>query len=184
LILLAYVYSLRRIIFAIVAISSSIVIPVHSQNVKRIDSLKIILNSSRDTTRFKILVELFKATNRYDYEIALEYARQAFYQASILGDSARIVEGGRMMAYSLDDLGRRDEAIKILENAIAVGLRNQDRYSQLKPILKFLYNNAALIYMDQGKYDSSLSYHFKSLELRERESDRKYWLSIFQNTKF
>lgn len=144
-----------------------------SQNLNRIDSLKELLGSSRDTTRFNVLKELFKETNRTDYSMALNYAQASFKLAGALGDSTKIVESGRMMAYSLDDLGRRDEAILILNKVIGIALRNKDKYPELKSKIKFLYNNAAIVYMYQGKYDSSLSYHFKSLELRELESDKR-----------
>lgn len=144
-----------------------------SQNFKKIDSLKTVLGTAKDTTRFNILSELFKQTNQSDFDEALSYARQAYNQAEAIGDSAKIVEGGRMIAYSLDDLGRNDEVIEILNKVIGIAIRNQDRYPQLKPKLKFLLNNAGIAYMHRGNYDSSLSYHFKSLEIRETEGDKK-----------
>jgi signal transduction histidine kinase len=139
---------------------------------QKIDSLKLHLKYSRDTTRFEILSELFKATNRTNFEEALEYANAAYQQAEALGDTVRIVEGGRMRAYSLDDLGRNSEAIVILNKIILIAQRNQKRYPELKRELKFLYNNAGIAYMYLGKYDSSLSYHFKSLEIREDAGDK------------
>jgi signal transduction histidine kinase len=145
----------------------------YSQSTTKVDSLKLLLESSRDTTRFRILSELFKATNRSDYEEALVYAKSAFDQAEAMGDSVKIVEGGRMMAYSLDDLGRNEEAIIILNKVIRIAQRNQDKYPKLKTILKFLYNNAGIAYMYLGKYDSSLNYHLLSLEIRETEGDKK-----------
>jgi signal transduction histidine kinase/Flp pilus assembly protein TadD len=147
--------------------------PVFSQNLKKIDSLKTLLGSARDTTRFKILSELFKQTNQSDFNEALGYATQAYDQAEAIGDSAKIVEGGRMIAYSLDDLGRNDEVIDVLNKVIGIAVRNQERYPELKPKLKFLLNNAGIAYMHRGNYDSSLSYHFRSLEIRETEGDKK-----------
>jgi signal transduction histidine kinase len=145
----------------------------HSQSTAKIDSLKLLLKSSRDTTRFRILSELFKVTNRSDYEEALVYAKAAFDQAEAIGDSVKIVEGGRMIAYSLDDLGRNEEAILILNKVIRIAQRNQGKYPKLKTILKFLYNNAGITYMYLGKYDSALNYHLLSLEIRETEGDKK-----------
>lgn len=77
------------------------------------------------------------------------------------------------MAYALMDLGRNDEAITILNIVLSIADRNQVRYPDLKPKIKFLLNNAAIAYMYRGNYDSSLSYHFKSLEIRETEGDKK-----------
>lgn len=146
--------------------------PALSQQ-QQIDSLTLLLKSARDTTRFNILAQLFRETNRSDYEAALMYAEQAYREAEALGDSARIVEGGRMMAYTLDDLGRNDEVIAILNKVIGIANRNRARYPELKSKIKFLYNNAAIAYMYRGNYDSSLSYHFKSLEIREQEKDER-----------
>jgi tetratricopeptide (TPR) repeat protein len=138
-----------------------------------VDSLKLILRGSRDTTRFTILSELFKATNKTNYEQALGYANAAYEQAESIGDSVRIVEGGRMIAYALDDLGRNEDAIVVLNRVIRIAQRNQKKYPVLRTKLKFLYNNAGIAYMYLGKYDSSLSYHFKSLEIRETENDKR-----------
>lgn len=143
---------------------------VHAQ---KIDSLKELLSSAKDTSRFTILYELFRATNQDNYGEALDYAKQAYKFAETIGDSTRIVEGGRMIAYSLMDLGRNDEAVTILNKTIGIALRNQDRYPELKPKIKFLLNNAAIAYMYRGNYDSSLAYHFRSLEIREKEGDKR-----------
>lgn len=144
-----------------------------SQTDDRLDSLKNELNHANDTTRFKILQELFKSYNLSNYTQALTYAREAYMIGESLGDSSKIVEGGRMMAFSLMDLGKNDEAIDILNKVLAIASRNQERYPDIKPKIKFLLNNAAIAYMYRGNYDSSLSYHFKSLDIREAEGDRK-----------
>ena len=144
-----------------------------SQNFRRIDSLKNELQTANDTSRFNLLQELFKSYNQTDFNVALQYANDAYQLAESLGDSSKIVEGGRMMAYSLMDLGRNDESIDILNKVLGIAKRNQVRYPVLKPKIKFLLNNAAISYMYRGNYDSSLSYHFKSLEIREDEGDKK-----------
>ena len=144
-----------------------------SQSSKRIDSLKNLLENANDTSRFNVLQGLFKSYNQNDFNISLQYAREAYQLAESLGDSSKIVEGGRMIAYSLMDLGKNDESIVILNKVLAIAKRNQFRYPELKPKIKFILNNAAISYMYRGNYDSSLSYHFKSLEIRETEGDRK-----------
>lgn len=146
---------------------------VIAQTDDRLDSLKNELNHANDTTRYKVLQELFKSYNQSDYNLALKYARDAYQIGEALGDSSKIVEGGRMMAFSLMDLGKNDEAIDILNKVLAIASRNQERYPDIKPKIKFLLNNAAIAYMYRGNYDSSLSYHFKSLDIREAEGDRK-----------
>jgi signal transduction histidine kinase/Tfp pilus assembly protein PilF len=145
----------------------------YAQNTHRIDSLKNALQTVKDTSRFNVLQELFKAYNQTDFNTALKYAQDAYQLAEALGDSSKIVEGGRMMAYSLMDLGRNDESIVILNKVLIIARRNQLRYPDIKPKIKFLLNNAAIAYMYRGNYDSSLSYHFRSLEIRETEGDKR-----------
>lgn len=139
----------------------------------RIDSLEAQLKLSTGSSRYEILSALFNTSNRDNYELALQYATQAYGLAESIGDSVKIVEGGRMMAYSLDDLGRYGEVIEILNRVIKIANRNQNEFPELKSRLKSLYNNVAIAYMHRGTYDSSLLYHFKSLEIREQENDRK-----------
>ncbi len=145
----------------------------YAQNTSRIDSLKNALQTVKDTSRFNVLQELFKSYNQTDFNTALKYAQDAYQLAETLGDSSKIVEGGRMMAYSLMDLGRNDESIVILNKVLTIAGRNQFRYPDIKPKIKFLLNNAAIAYMYRGNYDSSLSYHFRSLEIREAEGDKR-----------
>lgn len=145
----------------------------YAQDSRRIDSLKSELQTANDTSRFTLLQELFKSYNQTDFNTALQYAQEAYRLAETLGDSSKIVEGGRMMAYSLMDLGRNDESIVILNKVLAIAKRNQTRYPELKPKIKFLLNNAGIAYMYRSNYDSSLSYHFKSLEIRETEGDKR-----------
>ncbi len=145
----------------------------YAQDSHRIDSLKSTLQTVNDISRFNVLQELFKSYNQTDFNTALQYAQEAYRLVETLGDSSKMVEGGRMMAYSLMDLGRNDESIVILNKVLAIAKRNQTRYPELKPKIKFLLNNAAIAYMYRGNYDSSLSYHFKSLEIRETEGDKR-----------
>jgi tetratricopeptide (TPR) repeat protein len=139
----------------------------------KIDSLESLLSSSTGVEKFQVFAGLFNETKQTNFDAALSYARQANSVAVTMGDSVLIVEGGRMMAYTLDDLGRNQEAINILHKVIQIAERNQFEFSVLKQKIKNLYNNAAILYMNQGQYDSSLSFHFKSLELRELEADKK-----------
>ena len=171
--LLAYLNSLKRLTFGLFLLGYLVSLQSRSQSDDKIDSLKLLLKSARDTTRFGILSELFKQTNKTDFEASLNYAKGALDVAESIGDSVKIVEGGRMMAYSFADLGRNEDVVNILNRSIKIGERNKERYPELKAKLKFLYNNAGIAYMYLGKYDSSLDYHFKSLEIRELEGNIK-----------
>lgn len=168
----SYLKFIGRFTFSCLLLSA-ISTHLFSQDSKKIDSLKNILKHTKDTSRFYVLQELFKSYNQTDFTTALQYAREAYQFAESIGDSSKIVEGGRMMAFSLIDQGRNDETIAILNKVLPIAKRNQDRYPDLKPKIKFLLNNAALSYMYRGNYDSSLSYHFQSLEIREAEGNKR-----------
>ncbi|MBN8649999.1 MAG: tetratricopeptide repeat-containing sensor histidine kinase [Cytophagales bacterium] len=131
-----------------------------------------LLPSAKDTTRYSVLVKLH-FEYRPEFQKALDYARLAYNQAEALGDSVKIVESGRLVAYSLDDLGRNDEVIEILNQVLPIARRNVVRYPELKKEIKFILNNAGIAYTYKGNYDSALSYHFKSLVLREEEGEKR-----------
>lgn len=163
----------KYITFALCVLLGFITNPLLSQDQAKIDSLRLLLKTSRDTSRFTLLTALFQATNQTNFEEALGYANAAYSYAESSSDSVLMVKAGRMIAYSLDDLGRNEEALLILNKVIRIAQRNQERHPELKVVLRYLYNNAGIAYMYIGKYDSSLSYHFKSLEIREAEGDQR-----------
>ena len=164
------------IIYCLVALTNAV-----AQDQAVIDSLKLRLKSATQEQRFDLLQGLFKEYNLTDFETALRYAEDAYKQAAALGDSSNMVEGGRMIAFSLLDLGRNEEAIEVLNRALEIAIRNQERYPEIKPRIKFLLNNAGIAYMYRGNYDSSLSYHFKSLAIREEEGDKKTFGTALNN---
>ncbi|MBK7650943.1 MAG: hypothetical protein IPJ20_09615 [Flammeovirgaceae bacterium] len=127
----------KYLIFALCVLLGLVANPIFSQNQAKIDSLRLLLKTSRDTSRFTLLSELFQATNRTNFEEALGYAKAAYSYAQSSRDSVAIVKAGRMIAYSLDDLGRNEEALVVLNRVIRIAQRNQDEYPELKEILSF-----------------------------------------------
>jgi signal transduction histidine kinase len=170
----------RLLVVAIIYCLSAL-INVAAQDLAVIDSLKLRLKSATHEQRFDLLQGLFKEYNQTDFETALRYAEDAYKQAAALGDSSNMVEGGRMIAFSLLDLGRNEEAIEVLNRALEIAIRNKERYPEIKSRIKFLLNNAGIAYMYRGNYDSSLSYHFKSLAIREEEGDKKTFGTALNN---
>ena len=146
---------------------------VYCQDPRKIDSLKNRLEESVTSEKLEILNELFKLYNQVDYKIALGYATEFDLLARQLGDSVKIVEGARKKAYSLMDLGKNDEALNILIDALTIAERNKYRHPELKKQIKFILNNSGIAYDYLGNYDRALEYHYKSLLLREEEGDRK-----------
>ena len=152
-----------------------------SQESKKNDSLKLQLLHSKGSSRFSILNELFKSYNQSDYQTALRYAKEFKGLANDFGDSIKIVEGGRMQAYSLMDLGRNDESVEILIEALEIAERNKTKYPELKRQIKFILNNAGIVYMYKGNYDKALELHFRSLVYREEEGDKKSIFTALNN---
>lgn len=157
----------------VTSISMMIVIFATSQDIKKVDSLKQKLLHATRSEKFEILNELFKQYNLVDYQVALDYASEFDLLARKIGDSLKIVEGGRKLAYSLMDLSKNDEAIDVLIKILGIAERNKEQYPELKKQIKFILNNTGLAYDYLGNYDKALEYHYKSLLTREEEGDKK-----------
>ncbi|MBS1508807.1 MAG: tetratricopeptide repeat-containing sensor histidine kinase [Bacteroidetes bacterium] len=135
--------------------------------------MKQKLALAKGDDRFDVLNSLFKETNSINYNEALTYATDFDNLALTLGDSVRIVQGGRMIAYSLMDLGRNDEAVRVLTRILGIARRNSEKYPILKGQIKFILNNAGIANTYLGNYDKALEFHFQSLVIREEEGDKK-----------
>ncbi len=146
---------------------------MRAQDANKVDSLKEKLSSSKGDDRFEILNELFKIYNSTNFNEALIYADDFSDQALATGDSARIVQGGRMRAYSLIYLGKNDDATDVLIRILGIAKRNQNKYPGLKGQIKFILNNIGLAYTYLGNFDKALDYHYQSLLIREEEGDKK-----------
>jgi tetratricopeptide (TPR) repeat protein len=113
-----------------------------------LDSLERALkNKISDQDRFAVLERLFDHYKLIDYQKALGYANQSYATALAMGDSNKIVLGGRHQAYVLIDLGKNKEAIEILEKALAIAERNKETSPELKKQIKSILNNAGLTTM-------------------------------------
>lgn len=170
-----YLFFRLTVIFCLVAAT------VPAQDHKKIDSLKQKLTHANDDDRFNILNELFKLNNSTDFNVALRYADDFDNLASSKGDSVRMVQGGRMRAYSLMDLGRNEEAVAALTKVLGIASRNQEKYPELEMQIKFILNNAGLANMYLGNYDRALDFHYKSLVLREEEGDKAAIRTSYNN---
>jgi signal transduction histidine kinase/tetratricopeptide (TPR) repeat protein len=144
-----------------------------AQTLKKIDSLKQKLERAKGEDRFEVLSDLFKETNSTNFNDALNYATYFDELATTHGDSVRMVQGGRMRAYSLMDLGRNEEAVEIFSRILGVAKRNSEKYPVLKNQIKFILNNAGIANTYLGNFDKALDLHFQSLVIREEEGDKK-----------
>jgi signal transduction histidine kinase len=170
--LLVYFFQLKPLIANVVFVIG-FTLNLSSQNQIKIDSLKNKLGTASNENKFVILNQLFKQYNQTDYKTALVYATEFNDLAIQVADSVKIVEGGRMKAYSLMDLGENDSAIDILLQVLDIAERNKSRSPELKKQVKFILNNIGIANTYIGNYDRALEYHFKSLQIREEEGDKK-----------
>ena len=136
---------------------------------------------AKENDRFALLNELFKENNTSDYSTALKYADEFYNLAMAKGDSVRIVQGGRMRAFTLMDLGKNEEVVSELNYILGITKRNQNKYPELKTQIKFILNNAGIANMYLGNYDKALDLHYQSLLIREEEGDKKSMRTAINN---
>lgn len=162
-----------KISFLTVIIFLFAVATTFAQTHTREDSLKNELQKAKGEKRLEILNQLFDDSKLSDFDKALGYATQYNELALASGDSLKMVQGGRMRAFSLMDLGGNEEAIKSLLFVLGVTKRNQDKSADFKKQIKSILNNLGLCYLRIGNYAKSLEYHYQSLAIREAEGDKK-----------
>ncbi|HEV8515905.1 MAG TPA: tetratricopeptide repeat protein [Cyclobacteriaceae bacterium] len=143
-----------------------------AQDKKKIDSLKLKLQSVHDEDRFQTLNELFKQTSATNFNEALGFAEEYCKMAESIKDSVKMVQGGRMKSNSLMYLARNEEAVAVLLKILGIARRNQKQFPELHDHIKFILNNVGVANMYLGNYDKSLEFHLQSLELREKEGEK------------
>jgi len=147
----------------------------------KIDSLNKLLDSTAPTGQFEILKSLHDEFKFNDYTKALTYAEQALNNAKLQGDSVKIIEGGQMVAFSLIDLAKNQQALNLLDTCLQIAKRNEKRLPQVQPKIKSILNNMGIAAMYLAQYDRALSYNFQSLILREEEGDKKSIANALNN---
>jgi tetratricopeptide (TPR) repeat protein len=153
-----------------------------AQETASLDSLERALkNKISNQDRFAMVERLFNHYKLTDYQKALGYANQSYSTALAMGDSNKIVLGGRQQAYVLMDLDKNKEALMILQRILAIAKRNSGRSFELKKQIKLILNNVGIVYNNLGYYDKALEYHFESLSIREGEGDRKSIAAALNN---
>jgi tetratricopeptide (TPR) repeat protein len=143
------------------------------KNQDKIDSLKQDLLSASGKNRLTFINELNLAYRDSSYDVALGYANDYYKLALTFGDSVCIVKGGRMIAYTLMDLSKNEEAVNLLVKALGIAKRNGEKLPELKSQVKFILNNVGLAFTMLDKYDVALDYHYQSLAIREEEGDKR-----------
>lgn len=136
------------------------------QDLEKIDSLENELTTKNDSLNYEIYFKIFVEFVGTNHLKALEYADKSLQVALHYGDSLLITKSYHARGDMKLELGNGLDAIVDMETALSIARRNgyQDR-------IKFLLNNLALAYTRVADYDTALDYHFKSLEMREKDQD-------------
>lgn len=112
-------------------------------------------------------------------EEALPYAQHAYQVALWSADSLRIVEGGRVVSQLLLRLSRGNEAVKFALAVLPIAERNN-----FDGELSIVYNSLGAYYALVADYSRALTYHFKSLEIRQLSGDDSQTSISFHNLGF
>lgn len=166
---------------SIVSICICVYFHAVGQEPKGVDSLRRALTVASGKNKLPILNQLNLAYRDIKADSGLRYANLYYDLALDLGDSAEIVQGGRMQAYSLMDFAKNREALAILKNVLGIAQRNSPRNPELKSKIKFILNNIGIIYTDLGNYDKALDSQFRSLRLREEEGNKALMQACLNN---
>ncbi|HCW09003.1 MAG TPA: hypothetical protein DGG95_16730 [Cytophagales bacterium] len=140
-------------------------VKVHSQ---RADSLRTILKSAQGVSKFDVLYELAYEYSNENDSLSLVYADQAYQVALTLGDTARIIKGGRIKAAQLRRMEDFEESILVAEEILPIAKRHKDIFE-----LKILLTSLAISHTLRAEYDKALKYNFESLVVRENDGDKK-----------
>ena len=135
---------------------------------RTIDSLKLLLPYSENTTRYQILFGLAYELFDVDNVKALELSSESYELAKHLGDTIAIVKSGRINGQLLRRNDRLDDAIKVLSEILPIAHRNR-MVDEEKSIL----NALAIAYTFIADYDKALKCHFQSLIIREEEGNKQ-----------
>lgn len=135
---------------------------MNAQNKRAVDSLKkVIATSKNDSLRCDAMQELCYWLYDYNFSEAIKYGEAGIKLAEKLNDTNLICRGFDRMASAYDQINKHKEAQQFFLKIIAIRSRGKN----LK-LLANSENNIGLSYYAEGKLDSSLYWHLKSLDLR------------------
>jgi signal transduction histidine kinase len=134
---------------------------------RAIDSLSSVIEKSSGVTKYEAQISFVRKIVAFDYLKGLEVSNLAHQYALEIGDSARIVQSGRIMGQFNNYLQNSINAITILEMVRPIA----ERHNYTEDLIK-IYDNLGIAYTAQAKYDIALKLHFKALALSEQVADR------------
>jgi len=147
---------------------------------KTIDSLKLVISSTKGAEKFDATYELvFEYLAQQNYTTALDYLNNAETIANNTGDSLRMVKSGRLKAQVFRRLERVTEATQEYERLLPIARRNGFNKETM-----YILNGLGVVYTLQSNYDMALEYYFEDLSMREKEGNDPYIFETYNNIGF
>lgn len=142
-----------------------------AQDQKKLDSLKVVLSTSKDSQRCDILFMLVYEHMNWNNPASLQYAIEGHECALNLGDTLRIVKGGRYKGQAYRRVDNLAESIKSFAEALKIAERHKsdkEIFEEYKSIL----NGIAITHLFFADYEKALYFYLKALEILEAEGDK------------
>ncbi len=133
----------------------------YAQDQQHRDSLLALLpNAKHDTTRIILLGQLADAISYASPDSTLEYAKKMLALAETIGYNRGKGRAYLFMSYAYFDKGEFDNALQSLRSAQEINEISNDKLLAAETT-----EMMGLIYGEQQKYETSLEYHLKALEI-------------------
>jgi len=150
-----------------------IILPLRSQN---IDSLTQELNRSEGSVRMDLLFQLSEAYMYQDWEMSLQYAREAAKLVEEEKDSKRAFESAYVLSRALEGLGNYAEALTYGKLAEELAGNDVDKANIL--------HHLGHTYESLSEFQSALDYQLKAIELRKKNGDLKKLANAYNSLAF
>ncbi len=140
------------------------------------DSLKVLLQSSTDTIRVKLLNDI-----AYQYladfpEEASKYANDALLQSQNINYTNGEITAINHLGLSYYYRSNYDKALEYFNKALVISRVEGSKFKEA-----VTYNNIGLVYDDKADYNKALDNYFKALNLAEKNNDKRLVANITNN---
>ncbi len=139
------------------------------------DSLELLLQSTHDTSRVKLLCDLCWEYRFVSADKALEYGEQALSLSNDLEYDKGIAQSYNDMGIVFIDQGKYSKAIEYFDNAMQIRSKLGD-----KPGMASLYNKIGIVYQKQGDLKNALENQIEALKIYE-ELEQDLWIGYCLN---
>jgi signal transduction histidine kinase len=145
----------------------SILVPLNSQTINKIDSLlKIVEKQSEDTTKVKLLLKVSRQYSKTDPGVAMDYSNQAYSLASNLKFTSGLIDAMVEKSNNYTLTGQLDSALIFSQKAIHMS----DSINDEKRMADSYSRQAGILIRKVGPLAAS-EYYFKAHNLYKKIGD-------------